>query len=272
MSLLESFLYTGYRARFSYPFLLLNRILSKNYIKVENNFENLIKIVQSYENIVVVGAGPSAANIKHSKENIYVTTNSSYLALPNNSDFIHVLNDISYLYKFLAFGLNKDPLITYIYAPYSNRNNFGYHVMDLIKKYPLGKSYKSKVEVVSQDRNLTSNEYRNIFNEIEKINNGFEMENPGGNSGLMILNFGLLLSVYLKKRLRVYGLDAGEGGKIYFDGRKISEKHIAMRPEHKKIMGDYLEYLSKDYPLFENYSFFKGNAFLDKDPSVLLAQ
>jgi len=222
-----------------------------------------LKIAEKYKEIVVVASGPSAKNIKYDKNNLYITTNSSYLLLDQGMDFIHILNDLAYLSKFMAFGLKQKPLKVYIYAPYTNKNNFGYKVMDNIKKYI---SNNNNIEIVSQDANLEDQGNKvNIFNELNLMNDEFSVKNPGGNSGLMILNFALLLSTRLNKPISVYGLDAGEGGRVYADGRVTNKNHIAMRDKHKQIMGQYLEYLNSQNLNYKNYSYFKGNMLLEEE-------
>ena len=57
--------------------------------------------------------------------------------------------------------------------------------------------------------------------------------------------------------VELYGLDAGEGGRIYADGRVVGEGHVAMRTKNKKLIGEFLEYLNDNFDLFTNYSYFK---------------
>jgi hypothetical protein len=260
MNKLDLFRYTGFKARVLEPYLYLKKILcffKKNYRCA--GLEEFVNFGKRAEKIVVVGAGPSSKKIEFDPSNLYITTNSSYLVLPDDATFIHVLNDLSYLRKYLVFGLKIPPKKVYIYAPFINKNNFGYKVMQLSKE--LIKCTKDHVEIVSQSKNLYfyENRCKGIYEELERLNNSFDVKNHGGNSGLMILNFGLLLSKKLDKELHIYGLDAGEGGKVYFDGRKITNNHIAFRDEHKQMMGNFLEYITHELPNIYNHSYFKNN-------------
>jgi len=263
MNFLETVLYLDTLVRITRPILFIKKIFKKGKCKIFNDYENFLKIAENYKEIVVVASGPSAKNIKYDKNNLYITTNSSYLLLDQNVNFIHILNDLAYLSKFMAFGLKRKPLKVYIYAPYKNKTNFGYKVMDNVKKYV---SMTNNIEIVSQDTNLEDQGNKiNIFNELKLMNDKFSIKNPGGNSGLMILDFALLLSIRLNKPISVYGLDAGEGGRIYANGRVTNKNHIAMRDNHKQIMGQYLEYLNSQNLKYKNYSYFKGNMLLEKE-------
>lgn len=249
--------YTNKYSRFNkYLFLVLNLFKKDKIID-----QDLLEICSDYVKIAGLAAGPSLNKCKIDKETLYITTNSSYLYLKKDTNFVHFIKDVSYLQKFLLFGLKYKPKLVVIEIfTHSNGCGLGKLSIELVKKYLGKRKFKFPV-VVSNNENLISVNSKNYYTKRIKFINDNKLINPDSNSGLMIYGYCVWLTSIISsiKTCEIYGLDAGEGGEQYFNGRNTMSNHVAMRDENKYNMGVFIENSQNKFSFIKNYSYFKNN-------------
>lgn len=257
MRFIDAVLYTNKYSRINkYLFFFLNSFKNKKVIN-----KDLLKICKSYSKIAGLASGPSLNKCKVNNETLYLTTNSSYLYLKDMANFVHVIKDLSYLQKFLLFGLKYKPELVVIEIPTNNNGKgFGRFSIDFVKKY-LGKRKFKYPIVITNNENLVSINPQNYYEKRMKFMSSNDLSNPGSNSGLMIYGYCLWLTSIVSsiKVCEIYGLDAGEGGEQYFNGKKTESNHVAMRDENKYNMGLFIENSQNKFSFIKNYSYFKSN-------------
>ena len=218
--------------------------------------------IKNYKNAAVLASGPSLNLCKPNKETLYITTNSSYLYLKGKFDFIHVIKDLGFLNKLLLFGLKYNPKLLIIEVPtHSNGQGFGKITLNVINKYLKKRKFNFPI-VICNNENLAEINPKSYYNDrsnftLEKVGT----QNPDSNSGLMIYAYGFWITETNSniKSCNIYGLDAGEGGKRYFNNLKTLPNHVAMRDQNKIEMGNFIEECQSKFSSIKNYSYFKNN-------------
>jgi hypothetical protein len=255
MNFIQRFKYTNHLVRLLEVILPVSRWRNQS-IKIEdkyNIFNGLSEKV--FSEIVILASGPSSKKVKFRPDALYITTNASYMMLPKDYSFIHLINDLGYLKKFIAFGLNAKPLVVVVDAPYSAPKHNGFNLLKQLQHYGIPKGFE--VSFLTQQINYPDSNNIELSNSIERFYNQHSSKNPCNNSGLRILKLGLWLGNKLNIPVSLFGLDAGEGGQVYFDGRKTLPNHVAMRDKNKEEIGEYLDFINTNFNYFTNHSFYK---------------
>ncbi|WP_196886355.1 hypothetical protein [Aureivirga sp. CE67] len=226
------------------------------------SFLDLKDFIGKYKEITMFASGPSLNLCKPNSETLYLTTNSSYLYLEGKYDFVHVIKDLGYLRKFLLFGLKYNPKLVIIEIPtHSGGNGFGAMTINYIKKYLQRRKFPFPI-VITNNENLVELNKVNYYSErLDFVSKNIETPNPDSNSGLMLYGYGIWLTSKFDnlQNFNIYGLDAGEGGKQYFDGSKTLPRHVAMRDENKNKMKKFIEACQQELSYINNFSYFINN-------------
>ncbi|GGE32442.1 hypothetical protein [Psychroflexus planctonicus] len=226
--------------------------------KLDSNFD-LSEEIKKSKSLVVLASGPSAKKYRHEKDDLIITTNSSYLMLHKHARFIHIIKDLGYLHKFLMFGLKFKPLAVIIdINTHSNGKGFGAHSIKLLKSY-LGRRYYSFPVIITDNENLFTENRVNYGNQMSDFFEINKIKRSASNSGELIYAYGVWLSSQENRTMKVFGIDAGEGGNKHFDGRSTASNHVAFRDHNKKRMSDFFGECQNKYSHIFNYSFFKNN-------------
>lgn len=256
MNLISKIKFTDYLPYIHFLIFFL-RIKKRKHIESDD----ITSIVSQFDFISILGSGPSLNNCEIFSNTIYFTTNSSYLYLNKETSFIHFIKDYGYLKKFLMFGLKYDPklVVIEIYT-HSDGQGFGRKSLELLNMFFGRIKFKYPV-VISNNENLIKINSENYYNLRVNWLANFNIKNPDSNSGLMLYGYGLWLSNLKMKNmiLNIYGLDAGEGGKKYYNNLKTPKNHVAMRDKNKIEMGDFIDNCYKKFNNINNYSYFKNN-------------
>ena len=237
----------------------LLRLIPKH--KIKDYHFDIHKTTRQYDNIKVLASGPSANKCRLSNDSLYITTNSSYLKLDKSSAFIHVIKDLGYMYKFLLFGLKYKPKVLILDVnTHSNGQGMGATSIKLINTFLERRTYDYPV-VVTDNENILKINKKNYRNDLSEFMSKHKISRKGSNSGELIYAYGLWLSVINQiKTLEIYGIDAGEGGHVHFDGRSTAKNHVAFRDKQKKAMAEFFEECQSKFNRIKNYSHFKNNA------------
>jgi hypothetical protein len=257
MTILDKIKYTNKYIKFIHLIHFLN-ILPKR--KLEEKEFDIHQIVKKYDNIKVLASGPSANQCKLSKNSLYITTNSSYLKLDKSSAFIHIIKDLGYLHKFFMFGLKFKPKILILDVnTHSNGQGMGATSIKLINRFLERRKYDYPVAVTDNENILKVNK-KSYRKDLSDFMAKHKISRKGSNSGELIYAYGVWLTVVNQiETLEVYGIDAGEGGQVHFDGRTTAKNHVAFRDKNKKSMGDFFEQCQSKFDHIKNYSYFKNN-------------
>ena len=257
MTTFDKIKYTNKYIKFIHLIHLLHLIPKR---KVKDYQFDIHETTRQYDNIKVLASGPSANKCKLSKNSLYITTNSSYLKLDKSSAFIHIIKDIGYLHKFLLFGLKYKPkLLILDVNTHSNGQGMGAKSIKLINTFLERRKYDYPV-VVTDNENILKINKRTYRNNITDFLKKESLPTWHSNSGELIYRYGLWLSVVNNiPQLDIYGIDAGEGGNIHFDGRTTANNHVAFRDKNKIKMGDFFELCQSKFNHIKNYSHFKNN-------------
>ena len=239
-------------------FIFLLKIYPK-YLMDVNSFK-LHELVRKFNKLIVIASGPSAKKLQLDSNSLCITTNSSYLILDENSNFIHIIKDLNYLRKFLMFGLKYKPVAVIIDVnTHSNGKGLGAKAIKLVNKYYGRRKYDYPV-VVTDNENILKINKKNYRNDLSEFMAKHKISRKGSNSGELIYAYGVWLSFLNQiKTLEIYGIDAGEGGQVHFDGRTTAKNHVAFRDKQKKAMGDFFEECQSKFNHIKNYSNFKNN-------------
>jgi hypothetical protein len=249
--------YSKYTIRVFLPLLKLKK---RKDFKYASSIQDVIK---NFENLTVLGSGPSLNKCNFNTTDLYITTNSSYLSLSNKHSFIHVIRDGGYLKQFLMFGLKYKPqllIVEALYtekAPLSHIANYG---VLALKNY-LGKRKFDYPILITGGKPFTYFNFNNSYikkNEFLKAN---ALDWHDSNSGITIYSYAVWWAnmYHHIKRVDVYGIDAGQGGEVYFDGQKTKSDHVAMKDLNKSKMAIFFTNCQTKYKFIQNYSYFKNN-------------
>jgi hypothetical protein len=256
MRFIDTIKYTNKYSRINkYLFFVLNLLKISKIID-----KDLLEISKGYTKIAGLASGPSLNKCIIDNETLYLTTNSSYLYLKEDTDFVHFIKDVSYLQKFLIFGLKYKPKLVVIEIfTHTNGSGLGELSIKLVEKYLGKRKFKFPI-VISNIENLISLNPKSYYMKRIKFMSDNNLLNPDSNSGLMIYGYCIWLTSIISsiKECEIYGLDAGEGGERYFNGRHTMPNHVAMRDENKYKMGVFIEDSQNKFPFIKNYSYFKG--------------
>ena len=257
MTIFDKVKYTNKYIKFIHLILLLNLIPKR---KVKDCQFDIHETTRQYDNIKVLASGPSVNKCRLSKDSLYITTNSSYLKLDKSSAFIHIIKDLGYLHKFLLFGLKFEPKVLILDVnTHSDGQGMGATSIKLINKFLERRKYNYPV-VVTDNENILKINKKNYRNDLSEFMANHKISRKGSNSGELIYAYGVWLSVVNQiKTLEIYGIDAGEGGQVHFDGRTTAKNHVAFRDKNKQSMGDFFELCQTKFNHIKNYSHFKNN-------------
>ncbi len=257
MRFIDRLKYTNKYSRLNSYFLKMLLLLNKQKLKTGS----MTEICSKYLKIVGLGSGPSLNLCELDERNLYLTTNSSYLYLNYKMNFIHFIKDLNYLKKFLLFGLKYKPklVVIEIYT-HSIGCGLGKLSIEVVEKY-FGKRKFDFPVIVTNNENLFSLNSKNYYNNRIDFIKENQLNNPDTNSGLMIYGYSVWLTSKIEsiKECDIYGLDAGEGGKKYFNGVNTLPNHVAMRDENKKHMGSFINECQNIFSFINNYSYFQNN-------------
>jgi len=190
---------------------------------------------------------------------IYITTNAG-INLFHNYDVVYYLSDLFYSYKTLRLGIpincNCKGIIFRQEFPTQNKR-----VVELTAKIV---NYKRQRKRKYPEIVLTN--YANPDFDLDPYNQGYAslnqyIETNLGrefrqiNSGFGALYLGYFIAHHQSLPLAIYGLDAGVGGRVHFDGAVA----------HKTVFGDHIKselasllttlYKQRDIQV-NNYSYF----------------
>ncbi len=249
--------YSKYTIRLILPFLNIRKRKRVDYaLSVEDALKN-------FETLNVLGSGPSLNKCNFNKDELYVTTNASYLSLSNEHSFVHIIRDGGYLKQFLMFGLKYKPkllIVESLYtdkAPLTHIANYG---VQALKKY-LGRRKFDYPILITGGKPFPYLEFNDSYilkNQFLKNNN---LQWHDSNSGITIYSYAIWwANIYGHiKNVNVYGIDAGQGGEVYFNGQKTKSDHVAMKDLNKSKMGVFFDNCQTKYKFIQNYSYFKNN-------------
>ena len=240
-----------------FPFYIRARIqktpTSKCFIDIIKNLNQL-----NFDRLVVVASGPSARNVKLSDNCLYLCTNNS-IDIVKKQKFIYFIQDKYIVLRYLKFFKpNAQWQGTFCLV---NNNDFegNKKVYEYVSKY-LKKYSRSKGEYLISDFNKTSLA-NTWFEELNSfLEKEFDYKFESLNSGFSLLILSVYIAFILDKPLEVYGLDFGYGGKEYFDGKQINEKHCAYEKKNIIKMDKFIDRLYKNKKIkVKNYSFYRPN-------------
>jgi len=229
------FEFNYYHRLFSFHYLRLIPFL-KNTTNGEErtNINNWVKSLLGYQKIIVVGCGPSVKLVEYSKDYIYITTNAG-ITLFSDYDVVYYLNDLYSSYKTLKQGIDRCNCRGVVFRqefPTNNQRSIEF-TKNIVK-------YKQKYKRNYPEILLTN--YANPCYDLVHFNQNYELVNRyikthlgrefiQINSGFGLLYLGYFIAHKLSLPLVIYGLDAGVGGKVHFDGAVA----------HKTVFGDNIK-------------------------------
>ncbi len=256
----DKFKYTNYKVKFAKLILPFLNVFPR---KIKKNESCIYDLLKNYKTLNVIASGPSLRKLdleKCTEKEIFLTTNSSYLALKGKKPFVHLINDHGYLLKYLIFDLKYKPeLIIILNFTSEKPSGLAGKILNETNNYLYRRKRKSPIVMINF-YNLGVANNRNYLQQMQMFKSRLEVQSNYSNSGQVIYTLGaMLLANGYVESMKVYGIDAGEGGTVHFDGRKTANNHSAFRDKNKKIMGDFFELCQTKFPEIKNYSYFKNN-------------
>lgn len=234
-------------------------VLYKKCIKVNNkplffNISKLQREIKDKESIVVVCSGPSAAKLEANYRNFFLTTNESY-RLVENFNFLYYVNDGFVFKKFLArapFCRSHDKTI-YFYRREDKLHEYGFKYF--ISNLRLLKNTNFLLSNFDCSIPFSNSNYTDFLSTLKKNDVPIKIQN----SGIFLLLFGFYLAIKFDKKLEIYGLDLGVGGKKYFYKGGVIGKSV-MRDKVKANTKRQLDIMYKIMDdKIKNYSYFNPN-------------
>ncbi len=179
-----------------------------------------------YEKVVTIAGGPSAVNVKRSSRYLHVATNASF-ELVDGFPYVYFLSDGFYVYRYLKKGLPENNWLgTIVREEVCSGSEAVKQVTRDIMAYK--KRFKrTQPEMLATDFQ-DKGAFRDNYEELENfIREHLGMKFKQFNSGFGLVQIAYYLAVKRQVPLEIYGLDAGLGGLVHFDGTEIKSKAVS---------------------------------------------
>lgn len=252
----KSILLKQLRSKVFFIKILLKKLIKKNNKPVFLNLDDLAKQLVNKTTVCVVCSGPSAKALIPNKDDYYLVTNDSF-KLVENYDFLYYVYDGYFFSRFLA---------NHPYSKNHKNNIFFYRQEDKLHLESL-KYFRRHSNLLNNNNYLIS-DFQTDFNYGNTNYNKFidflkhhKLPVKFQNSGIFLLLFGFYLALTNNKKLEIYGLDLGMGGKVHFNnaghvGKSVTSDRVK---KNTQIQLDIIyNILNKDVT---NHSFFHEKPF-----------
>lgn len=200
----------------------------------ESLTNTIAKQLLNKDEIDIVLSGPSALNLKYNSDNYYFTTNNSINIIKkySNDSSLYFLYDPFFTYRYIHFNrIVENSHVVFFYP----RTRF-----PSILKWNKSISNDIRNCLVTSESEFGNKEYL-LFgedSELLKIEDFFynklNWDGEFYNSGIVLVMLAAYFSFHFDKKINVYGLDMGIGGKIHIDS-KNSMSHPSFYSDNNLI-------------------------------------
>lgn len=212
-------------------------------------------IPEGTKSLVLVAAGPSSKNLPLRDDELYFCTNNS-IKLVHKKNFVYYIQDYFFTLRYIKMFFNEPNWRGTFCIVNDNGYKVNTDVFRTLTKY-LGKHKRNRGEYLLSDI-YNQSPHVELFKELNTfLKAEFDCEFVSLNSGYSML---MLVSYFSKISglpIKIYGLDLGEGGSVYFDGSKI-DMHCSYADRNKEPVYKLLVQLYENYSV-QNFSNFMKN-------------
>ena len=211
-------------------------------------------LAKNFEEIIAVASGPSACNTPRRDNALYFATNDSF-KIVSDLPFVYFLTDRYMVRRYLKLGIKASGLKATVLLAQARDWPRNASIARQINRYKL-KYQRIRHEVFAYDlaeKGPPYDNWRLIENTIlEDLDRPYKQFNSG---------FGLIQVAYVVARamnlpLSIYGLDAGEGGYLHYDGHPCTGKSVVSERTRRKLKDLLDSMYQKGQVHVANFSFF----------------
>ncbi len=233
----------------------------KNVIRIHDNYEQInlntwVRSICGYKQIVVLAKGPSAKLLKPEKNCLYVTTNKSY-ELVAQHHFVNFLSEGSHVYEYIKNGISYPNYQATIFREEVSTGSKA--VRDVAKFiYTYKKKYsRNKPEIFLTDLVKDGCSYNNYLELESFINKYLGVKVKQFNSGFGAIHLGFYIALNLMVPLHIYGMDAGYGGLVHYDGTQMRSPSVSSEKVRSRLAILLNALSAQNHILVCNHSFFQ---------------
>ena len=214
-------------------------------------------LAKNFEEVIAVASGPSACNTPRQDNALYFATNDSF-KIVSDLPFVYFLTDRYMVRRYLKLGIKASGLTATVLLAQAQSWPPNARIARHINRYKL-KYQRIRHEVFAFDlaeKGPAHDNWRLIENTIrEDLDRPYRQFNSG---------FGLIQVAYVVARamnlpLSIYGLDAGEGGHVHYDGNPCAGKSVVSEKTRRKLKELLNSMYQKGQVRVANFSFFHPN-------------
>ena len=242
-----------------YRYLCLYKNNQKCYNNPDNStFNSWLPTLNKYKKLVIIAGGPSANNMTPSQDYLYIVTNFGY-KLINDLEFIYYVSELSCVVKYLKKGFNNKGwkgtiLREEICSGSSSTKDTAEFILEYKRKYK-----RHFPEIFASDLQKIG-PYKDNYDELENfIQTNLNMKFKHFNSGFGLVQIGYYIACKLNIPMDIYGLDAGIGGLVHFDGSKIESNAVSGDRVKRKLTILLNALYNQTVIDVNNYSYFFRN-------------
>lgn len=210
------------------------------------------------DRLVVVCGGPSARTMPRSQRALYVSTNGSF-ELVRGLPHVYFVADGLYLHRYLKRGVPVDGWLGTVLRIESSGSSSNPALIQTVEAYKR-RFRRTRPEVFGADT-ASEPQYRANFELWESaIRSQLGIKFKQFNSGFGAVQIGFWLAAELGLPMEIYGLDAGEGGFVHFDGSPSVSNSVSGDRVRSKLAELLTSLYGQSAVPVSNMSYFMCNA------------
>jgi hypothetical protein len=217
-----------------------------------------VNSLPSFKSIVVLAKGPSANLVDKVPENLYVTTNKSY-ELISEFPFVYFLANAKYVFTYLKNGISNPTCYGVIFREEVSTGSMRVkEIASSINEYKQ-KYKRQQPEIFVTDFVKTGCFYDNYveLDSFIQVNLGRKLKQF--NSGFGAIYLGYYIAAIKNIPMKIYGMDAGNGGLMHYDGTEMASPSVSSERTRLKLRNLLNDLARQNIIEVDNQSYFRSD-------------